>query len=394
MLENNKVTFTDTESQVVNPTCGERMKGTWMYKALRKYYRSSFYFTLGIFSTIVALVLSATSKMSNEKQDTKACNALLILFWMVVVCQYVEATIRIIVTRSYGAIFDGLILYVDLGCNIYVLVTYIMSGGVSLSKALGIFNTTRLLFFIADIGLLRNMFRNLSKGASTIFLVFVYFATWVYIFAIITYFVYNPYFFQNATNCPSCAEYFGSLEGSFLTVFQVMTLDSWASDMLRNLMVQAACPSTITWIIFSLYVCLSAYIFVGIVTSIILQIILDADSSQADNNSGTLLIIFNQTFGWATVLYQDVRFALAKKYSFKQFVRRFTSRLMTPRDKSYKADTDKISVLYDKIEQMEVRMEKMMKLLEVVANVDSSKHENQVKEVNDQNSDFDVTIVK
>ncbi|KAL0491146.1 2 TM domain-containing transmembrane protein [Acrasis kona] len=134
-------------------------------------------------------------------------------------------------------------------------------------------------------------------------------------------------------------------------------------------------------IIFSLYVCLSAYIFVGIVTSIILQIILDADSSQADNNSGTLLIIFNQTFGWATVLYQD-------------FVRRFTSRLMTPRDKSYKADTDKISILDDKIEQMEVRMEEMMKLLEVVANVDSSKHENQVKEVNDQNSDFDVTIVK
>lgn len=110
-----------------------------------------------------------------------------------------------------------MIMQIDFGINIYAFSEYILSDWTILSKALGMVNTTRLLFFIADTGVLKNIFRNLSRGFGTIFLIFVYFATWIYLFAIVSYFIYNPFFFQNSTQCPECVNHFGSLESSFLT---------------------------------------------------------------------------------------------------------------------------------------------------------------------------------
>jgi hypothetical protein len=176
--------------------CWQKFDNNVITRGLRQYFKSRLYFGLGIFLTILALICSVIGKILNENQYYSGSNVLVVLFSIIVIYEVTEATIRIILVRSYGAIFDGILLYIDLGVNLYVLVVYIESDFTMLSKALGVVNTTRLLVFIADTGLLRAMFSNLSRGVGTIFLIFIYFATWIYLFAIITYFIFNPYFFQ------------------------------------------------------------------------------------------------------------------------------------------------------------------------------------------------------
>jgi hypothetical protein len=101
---------------------------------LRKYFKSRLYFGLGITLTLLALIFSAVAKMCNERKLNTAANVMVLLFSVIIVYEDLEATTRIIVMRSYGAVFDGLILYIDLAVNLYVLITYINSGFSLLSK--------------------------------------------------------------------------------------------------------------------------------------------------------------------------------------------------------------------------------------------------------------------
>jgi hypothetical protein len=105
-----------------------------VYRWLHKYFKSRLYFGLGIFLTILCLILSAVAKMLNERKINAGTNTLLIIFTIVIIYEVIEAILRVLIVRSAGSFFNALILLIDFGVNLYVLISYIQSNFVSLSK--------------------------------------------------------------------------------------------------------------------------------------------------------------------------------------------------------------------------------------------------------------------
>lgn len=94
--------------------------------------------------------------------------------------------------------------------------------------------------------LVKVLFMSVPAMGSTLFLIGILF----YIYAII-----GTFFFSSVA-----PQYFGNLQLSFLTLFQVFTLDSWASLIFRPIFESISW----SWIYFSSFILLTAYIFVNL----------------------------------------------------------------------------------------------------------------------------------
>jgi len=77
------------------------------------------------------------------------------------------------------------------------------------------------------------------------------------------------------THGQSDFDYFSRLDYTFLTLYQLMTLDNWI-DVLRNVME----TYPIAWIPFLIYVSLTAFIFTNLITAVICKDILDRNNNK------------------------------------------------------------------------------------------------------------------
>lgn len=80
-------------------------------------------------------------------------------------------------------------------------------------------------------------------------------------------------------------EYFGSLHTTLLTLFQVVTLESWASGVMRPLLTEAPW----SWIYFVAFILVGTFVVVNLFIGVIVNNVQDAGicNQPADNNAQT-----------------------------------------------------------------------------------------------------------
>lgn len=128
-------------------------------------------------------------------------------------------------------------------------------------KSLGAIKSLKL---INEISILRITFKGMVKAIPAIIGTFFFLALFTYVYAII------------GTNifCEDYPEFFGNLGASCLTLCQILTFDSWVSQIARPL-IQA---HHFTWIYFISY----AFIAASVIMNVIVGIIVDSMSKERE----------------------------------------------------------------------------------------------------------------
>ena len=123
----------------------------------------------------------------------------------------------------------------------------------------------RLLRLIEVIPSARLVTATLLKSVPSIFSIILVLGLVYYIFAVICTSLFAATF----------PEYFGSLERSFFSLFQIMTMESWASAIARPVMAQ----HPYAWIVFVSYIIFCTFI----VLNLVVGVIVDSISSIREN---------------------------------------------------------------------------------------------------------------
>jgi len=74
-------------------------------------------------------------------------------------------------------------------------------------------------------------------------------------------------------------EYFGSLHQSFLTLFQMVTLESWASDIMRPLLEKVPWA----WIYFVLFIMMGTFVILNLFVGIIVNKVENIEDTKVDD---------------------------------------------------------------------------------------------------------------
>lgn len=115
----------------------------------------------------------------------------------------------------------------------------------------------RLLRLIEVIPSARLVTATLLRSVPSIFSIIIVLGLVYYIFAVICTSLFAATF----------PEYFGSLERSFFSLFQIMTMESWASAIARPVMVQ----HPYAWLVFVSYIVICTFIVLNLVVGVIVD---------------------------------------------------------------------------------------------------------------------------
>jgi F0F1-type ATP synthase membrane subunit b/b' len=91
---------------------------------------------------------------------------------------------------------------------------------------------------------------------------------------------------------------------------------------------------------------------VNIITSIILQILLDLDNSAPDSGS-TLKNVLHQLFGWTVAIGEDIKKAVHKEHGVGKIFVNMYSKVMEKRDKTLHKEADKLTQILEKLEALD-----------------------------------------
>jgi voltage-gated sodium channel len=149
----------------------------------------------------------------------------------------------------------------------------------SLLPALGnftilrVFRAVKLLRIFRIFPELRRMIESTTRSIRSIFAITTLLSIVVYIFAVMSVML-----FGNSEGVGE--EYFGDLESSLFSLFQIMTLDSWAEGMVRELMEKEG-----SWVgfYFGAYILTTTFTFLNMFIAVFTNAIASVDIDDGDN---------------------------------------------------------------------------------------------------------------
>ncbi len=180
-----------------------------------------------------------------------------------------ELVIRLAANRPFYNFFRD-------GWNVFDLVV-ILSGhlfiGGSFITILRLLRVLRLLRTISVIPSLRRIVNALLLTLPSLGNISLLLSILFYVFA-----VSGTMLFGQAS-----PEYFGTLHETLLTLFQIVTLEAWASEVMRPLMVDVPWA----WIYFVLFILFGTFIVMNLIVGVIVTNLDKANSNEEDSSPST-----------------------------------------------------------------------------------------------------------
>lgn len=186
----------------------------------------------------------------------------------------VEIAIRIVAVRPWHSFFkDGWNLF-----DFFIIASgHLLAGGYFVS-VLRVLRILRVLRAITIIPSLQKMILALLKTIPALGNIIFLMALIFYVFAVI-----GTMFFKDIA-----PEYFGTLHMSFLTLFQVVTLESWASGVMRPILAEE--PRA--WIYFVAFILLGTFIIINLFIGVIVNNMQQAhEEICAETSKNELLLL-------------------------------------------------------------------------------------------------------
>lgn len=165
----------------------------------------------------------------------------------------VEIIIRLIGSRSLGAFFKDPWSLFDF---MIVASGHILVGS-HFVTVLRILRVLRVLRAISIIPSLKLMVNALLKTIPSMGTVLLLLGIFFYIYAVIGTMLYQSV----------APEYFGSLHASLLTLFQVVTLESWASGVMRPMLAQ----DPTSWWYFVSFIMIGSFVIINLLVGVIVN---------------------------------------------------------------------------------------------------------------------------
>ena len=219
------------------------------------------------FITFIIIVNSALIGLETYPEIVKDYEPIIDTFDMVIlVCFTIEIALKIFIYRrkfftNGWDVFDFFVI------GISILPA---AGSFSIFRALRIIRTLRLLKSLPKLRLIiESLLHSLpSIGWIVVLLTIVY-----YIYAVVGYNLFSVQY----------PEYFGSLDKSFFTLFQIMTLESWSSAIARPIMdgVPYSAVYFVTFILIATYTTLN--VFIAIVVNTMNQLALKGMQEEEEH---------------------------------------------------------------------------------------------------------------
>lgn len=208
----------------------------------------------------------------------------LLLLWIFTV----EIAIRIVAVRPWHSFFkDGWNLF-DF---IIIASGHLLAGGYFVS-VLRVLRILRVLRAITLIPSLQKMILALLKTIPALGNIIFLMALIFYVFAVIG----TMYFKEIAP------EYFGTLHMSFLTLFQVVTLESWASGVMRPILAEE--PRA--WIYFVAFILVGTFIIINLFIGVIVNNMqLAHEEMCADNSKDELSLLREEIVQLKTLIIES-----------------------------------------------------------------------------------------
>ncbi|MBY7144959.1 ion transporter [Virgibacillus sp. NKC19-3] len=165
----------------------------------------------------------------------------------------VEIIIRLLGSRSLGAFFKdpwSLFDFVIVASGHFLVGSHFVT-------VLRILRVLRVLRAISIIPSLKLMVNALLKTIPSMGTVLLLLGIFFYIYAVIGTMLYQSI----------APEYFGSLHASLLTLFQVVTLESWASAVMRPILVE----DPTSWWYFVTFIMIGAFVIINLLVGVIVN---------------------------------------------------------------------------------------------------------------------------
>ncbi|WP_404456078.1 ion transporter [Oceanobacillus kapialis] len=182
----------------------------------------------------------------------------LVLLWIFTI----EIAIRLIGAKSIGSFFRDPWSVFDF---IIVLLSHLLIGSYYLT-VLRIVRVLRVLRAISVIPSLRKMVNALLLTIPSMGTIMLLLGLFFYIYGVV-----GTTLFQDIA-----PEYFGTLHDSLLTLFQVITLESWASGVMRPILAED--PSS--WWYFVTFILIGAFVIINLFVGVIVNNVEEAHREE------------------------------------------------------------------------------------------------------------------
>lgn len=195
-----------------------------------------------------------------------------------------EIAIRMIAVRPWHNFFKD-------GWNLFDFVIiasgHLLAGGyfVSVLRVLRILRVLRAITIMPSLQkMILALLRTIPALGNIIFLMFLLF----YIFAVL-----GTMFFKE-----TAPEYFGTLHASFLTLFQVVTLESWASGVMRPILADEPWA----WAYFVAFILVGTFIIINLFIGVIVNNMQQAHEEMCAEKSKDELTLLREEIAQLKVL--------------------------------------------------------------------------------------------
>jgi len=175
-----------------------------------------------------------------------------------------EIALRIVASRPWHHFFRN-------GWNLFdfaIVASNLLFVGAYFISVLRILRVLRVLRAVSVIPSLQRLVAALFRTVPAIGNILLLMSLLFYIFAVI-----GTILFNNAA-----PEYFGSLHLTLLTLFQVVTLESWASGVMRPLMLEVSW----SWLYFVLFILVGTFVIFNLFIGVIVNSVQQGDITGRD----------------------------------------------------------------------------------------------------------------
>lgn len=188
----------------------------------------------------------------------------------------VEIILRIIATRPWPHFFkNGWNLF-----DFFIVASSLIFVNAYFVSVLRILRVLRVLRTVTVIPSLQRLVGALFRTIPAIGNIILLMSLLFYIFAVI-----GTILFKNVE-----PEYFGSLHLTLLTLFQIVTLESWASGVMRPLMLQV----TWSWVYFVSFILFGTFIIFNLFVGVIVNNVAQEDEAGEEGNSSAAETLKNR----------------------------------------------------------------------------------------------------
>lgn len=207
-----------------------------------------------------------------------------VLLWIFTV----EILIRLIGSNSIGSFFRDPWNIFDFAI---IVGGHVLIGGHYVT-VLRILRVLRVLRAISVIPSLRKMVNALLLTIPSMGTILLLLGIFFYIYAVIGTMLFQA----------TAPEYFGTLHDSLLTLFQLLTLDSWSSGVMRPLLV----TEPFAWVYFFSFVIIGAFVIINLFVGVVVNNVEEANREETPSPTDEKLAEMQKEL-------QDIKRLLEKK---------------------------------------------------------------------------------